>query len=366
MKTKLLLLVIFILPVTLVRAQISTTVVNCSTPMSNTFFQQKLNQVNATYDAVSRMNQARALVQNNCLSSWQVKQVAMALYDDSDKLEFCKMAFPKTTDPDNFYDVYDAFAYFSTAFRLHDFVQNTRNGGPIRNNPPVTQNDMFPVLPYPDYNQYLGPTGCSLPISEEAFMGYVREMKGVRMTDQARFDYAKNIIATQCLSTAQIMKMGTLITLENLRLDLLKAGLPRVYDRGNYGSGQYILSTQAFKNDFMNALYGQPNNTNNQNTPPPCTVSQTDFDDIKRSINNASFASSKVTIGKQAIQAKKCFTVKQIKEILGLFAFDENKLDMAKFCYDYCIDKSNYYQVNDVFSFSSSKDELSTYVQSRQ
>jgi len=139
-----------------------------------------------------------------------------------------------------------------------------------------------------------------------------------------------------------------------------------VYDRGNYGSGQYILSTQAFKNDFMNALYGQPNSTNNQNTPPPCTVSQADFDDIKRSINNASFASSKVTIGKQAIQAKKCFTVKPIKEILGLYSFDENKLDMAKFCYDYCIDKSNYYQVNDVFSFSSSKDALSTYVQSRQ
>lgn len=341
----------------------------CTMAMSNTFFQQKLNQINNTYDARSRFNQARTLVMGNCLSSWQVKQVAMALADDMDKLEFCKTAYPKTTDPENFYDVYDAFAYFSTAFRLHDFVsfQRTVTSNTVTSVITTTNNNdvQFPALPYPDYNQYLGPTGCSLPVSEEVFMGFARELKNSRMNDQAKSDYAKNLVNNNCLSTSQIMKLATLLANDNYKLELLKTGIPRVYDRNNYASAQHVFSTQPFKNEFISTLYGQPNN-NQQNTQTPCTVSQTDFDEIKRTVNNTSFASSKVTVCKQAVQAKKCFTVKQIKELIGLFSFDDNKLDIAKFCYDYCTDKSNYYQVNDVFSFTSSKDELTNYIQGRQ
>jgi len=361
MKPKLLLLICAVFVLARLDAQ------NCTIAMSNTFFQQKLNQISAAYDADSRYNQARLLAQNNCMSSWQVKQVAMALYDDQDKLEFCKLAYTKVTDPANFYDVYDAFAYFSTAFRLHDFVFSS--GTTVH--PVVTPpgNELgFPVLPYPDYNQYLGATGCPLPVSEDMFISYAREMKNGRINDQAKLDYARNIVNSQCLSTSQIMKLATFITMENMRLDLLKAGIPRVYDRGNYSNAQHVLTVQNFRNDFLNALFGQPNKTNDgaQNTPPPCTVSQPEFDDIKKSVSSTSFASSKVTIAKQAVQAKKCFTVKQIKELLQLFSFDDNKLDMAKFCYDYCIDKSNYYQVNDVFAFSSSKDDLSNFVRTRQ
>lgn len=344
--------------------------VNCTTPISNTFFQQKLNQINATYDAASRFNQAKALAQSNCLSSWQVKQIAMSLYDDHDKLEFCKMAFVKTTDKDNFYDVYDAFAFFSSAFRLHDYVISMRGNNTVTTtitNVITTPNDIqFPVLPYPDYNQYLGPTGCMLPIDETSFMNYAREIKNSRISEQAKVEYAKSLISTQCLSTSQIMKIATLLTVENSKLDLLKFAIPRVYDRNNYSHAQHVLSSQPLKNDFLNALFGQPNNTNNQNTQTPCTVSDNDFNDIKKTISNTSFSSSKITIGKQAVQAKKCFTVKQIKELLGLYSFDDSKLEMAKFCYDYCIDKSNYYQINDVFSFTSSKDNLTEYIQGRQ
>lgn len=340
----------------------------CTTPVSNTFFQQKLNQINTTLDADSRFNLARSLVQSNCLSSWQVKQVTLALADDQDKLEFCKVAYAKTTDQVNFYDVYDAFAYFSTVFRLHDYVNTQRmgsGGNPvvITNNTPTNELG-FPMLPYPDYNQYLGATGCNAPMSEETFTTFAKEVKYSKMMEQAKADYVKNLINTQCLSTAQIMKLTSLLSLENLRLDVLKAGIPRVYDRGNYGYAQYVLNTQSFKNDFMNALFGQTTTTTT--TTVQCTVTQAELDDIKKTIENTSFSSSKVTIAKQAIQAKKCFTVKQIKDILNLFPFDDNKLDIAKFAYDYCSDKSNYYQVNDAFSFTSSKDDLTRYVQSKQ
>ena len=53
-------------------------------------------------------------------------------------------------------------------------------------------------------------------------------------------------------------------------------------------------------------------------------------------------------------------------QIANLFSFDDNKLEFAKFAYDYCIEPRNYFKLNGIFSFSSNADELSDYVQSRQ
>lgn len=56
--------------------------------------------------------------------------------------------------------------------------------------------------------------------------------------------------------------------------------------------------------------------------------------------------------------AKKCFTVSQIKSIVKTMSFENDKLEVAKYAYDYCIDKQNYYQLSDVFDFSSSTTDL--------
>ena len=52
--------------------------------------------------------------------------------------------------------------------------------------------------------------------------------------------------------------------------------------------------------------------------------------------------------------------------MLQLFSFEDTKLSMAKFAYAYVADPSNYYTLNDIFSFDSSKDELSNYVMSNK
>jgi hypothetical protein len=126
-----------------------------------------------------------------------------------------------------------------------------------------------------------------------------------------------------------------------------------------------LLPSTNYKLDFANFLKGNTTTTTIINTNNTCVVSSDEMKDIKNTINNSSFDNSKLTVAKQAISAKKCFTVNQIKEILGLFDFESSKLELAKYAYDYCIDKSNYYLVNDLFSFSSSKDDLTKYIQGK-
>lgn len=94
-----------------------------------------------------------------------------------------------------------------------------------------------------------------------------------------------------------------------------------------------------------------------------CTVamSSSDFNVAKASVNKQSFSDSKMKTAKQFTKAN-CLSVNQIKEIMNLFSFDDDKLEYAKYAYDYCVDKNKYFMLAEEFSFSSSSDSLNDYI----
>jgi Domain of unknown function (DUF4476) len=114
-------------------------------------------------------------------------------------------------------------------------------------------------------------------------------------------------------------------------------------DNTNYNNG----TTTTYNN---NCIYG---------------MSESEFRDAKSSISNGSFEDTKSSTFKQVV-SNKCVNTKQIKEMLQLFTFEETKLEMAKYAYTYVADPSNYYTVNDIFTFDASKTELSDYVMSHK
>lgn len=339
---------------------------NCTVPISNTYFQREYGTISSTLNATSKLTYAINMANTNCLSSAQVKQVTMLFLSDVDKLDFAKAAYKNTVDKDNFYDVYDAFAYFSTVFRLHDYVTAQKPQFNTYNNYTTTVTTDYPVYIYPDYASYFGITGCNYPMDETSFYSNYSSYKMSKMAENAKVTAIKDFINVNCLSTSQIMKLASILSMESYRLDVLKSGYLRAYDRGNYGYTDQLLPSNNYKLDLNNYIKGNTTTTTTIiTTNNTCTVSADEMKDIKNTINNASFDNSRMTVAKQAISAKKCFTVNQIKEILGLYDFESSKLEMAKYSYDYCIDKSNYYLINDLFSFTSSKDELTKYVQGR-
>lgn len=95
----------------------------------------------------------------------------------------------------------------------------------------------------------------------------------------------------------------------------------------------------------------------------PWPMSDSDFNSAKSSIGSKDFEESKMTTAKQVCNSK-CFTVAQVKEVMGLFSFEQSKLDFAKYAYTHTYDVGNYYQVNDAFGFESSIDDLNQYIQS--
>lgn len=101
-------------------------------------------------------------------------------------------------------------------------------------------------------------------------------------------------------------------------------------------------------------------------SPSRCSTSATsaDFNSVSGSIKSKSFEDSKLTTAKQATRGK-CFTAAQIRDIMKLFKFEESRLDYAKFAYDFVFDASNYYLVNEAFTFESSIEDLDNYISSK-
>jgi hypothetical protein len=93
-------------------------------------------------------------------------------------------------------------------------------------------------------------------------------------------------------------------------------------------------------------------------------MSSSDFSSALGTIENEGFDDTKLSIAKQ-ISGSNCLSTNQITEVCKLFGFEETKLKFAKFAYDRCTEPNNYFKVNNVFNFSSSKDELTKYIQGR-
>ncbi|MGI9527831.1 MAG: DUF4476 domain-containing protein [Weeksellaceae bacterium] len=91
------------------------------------------------------------------------------------------------------------------------------------------------------------------------------------------------------------------------------------------------------------------------------TMNQTSFNRFMSTLKKESFDEGKIRLIEST--AKDIyFTAEQIKEMISLFSFDDNKLDIAKKLYAQCVDKYNYYLVNEAFSFSSTKEKLQDYI----
>ena len=86
--------------------------------------------------------------------------------------------------------------------------------------------------------------------------------------------------------------------------------------------------------------------------------------DILRSMDNAWNDDERLAISKQAIQNRQ-LTVDQIKSIMSKFWFEDNRLEFAKFAYSRCRDREDYYQVNEAFWFSSSREKLRDFIESQ-
>ena len=86
-----------------------------------------------------------------------------------------------------------------------------------------------------------------------------------------------------------------------------------------------------------------------------------EFEFVKEQIRKEWLETNRLVSAKVIVD-KNNFTAQQSKELVLLFGFENNKLEIAKYVYRKTVDKQNYFIVNEAFSFSSSRDELARFI----
>ena len=108
--------------------------------------------------------------------------------------------------------------------------------------------------------------------------------------------------------------------------------------------------------------YGNnPVNNNNNNSGNRATMSMTAYENLKTQISQKSFEKERMELANQTVK-QNILTANQIAGILRLLAFDNNRLDFAKFAYSYVFDKENYAAVSDALAFDSNKKALKEFL----
>lgn len=126
-------------------------------------------------------------------------------------------------------------------------------------------------------------------------------------------------------------------------------------------NGRVDVDEQRIRDNRREDWYDRDNGRDDRFDPTRSAMDPQSFDMLKRALNRESFEKSRLAIAKQTIDRNN-FTSAQVREMALLFAFEDSKLDLTKYAYGRTVDKNNYFQVYNVFSFSSSKEELADYI----
>jgi len=90
-------------------------------------------------------------------------------------------------------------------------------------------------------------------------------------------------------------------------------------------------------------------------------MTNNDFAQAKESLRREWFENTRLETAKQIID-RSYFTSQQVKEMVLLFTFENNRLDIAKYAFGKTVDKGNYFIVNDAFTFNNNKEALKEYI----
>lgn len=137
----------------------------------------------------------------------------------------------------------------------------------------------------------------------------------------------------------------------HLEISVLRFG-KTVWDEGD-------IAADDWANDFTNPVASSGNGSGINHL-----VDNTQFEKIKKAINDQYYDDDKLVYAKVIVKDN-LFTSEQVIALCKLFAYDDSKLNIAKYAYDYCTDKGNYFTVTSVFYYNDTRNELMKFIGSK-
>lgn len=250
------------------------------------------------------------------------------------------------------------------------------------------QNDPYSNWNDSDYDNYNDGNGSnnSNELRNQDVVDLGNMVKG-RSMDDDKLKLMQSVLADRTYYTDQLRTMVGWLTFEDNKVDFLKGAYDNTVDKENYWKLEDVFSFSSSKdqlNDYINARKPQVVNNRddrgrdwNDNTGGsdrgrgydnnynPNAMNNQDMNDLGSRVKDRVGDSDKQKLV-QSVMTGRQYDTDQLRTVMGWFSFESTKLDFAKWAYKGTIDKENYWKLEDMFSFTSSKDELNDWVQAQR
>lgn len=183
-----------------------------------------------------------------------------------------------------------------------------------------------------------------------------------RVRIQRSVNTKKNVInsafntAGNYFTTNQVEELLRQITSESFRVQLAKSSYRLVTDKNNFHNIYKLLQNQ-YDRDELEAYV----RSYNKEIHPSLTESE--FNSLYQYIRQQWPAGDQVnSIRSTFNNTNYYFTTQQASKLIELIIGETNRLELAKLSYPTITDRNNFYQMNDLFSYQNSVEELTNYV----
>lgn len=212
-----------------------------------------------------------------------------------------------------------------------------------------------------NYFQFAGLTGSSFLLTvkdqftnEVIFNNYVNIPEG--STVNAELDTYNNLNIKNTNYPTNTNNGGTIGNVNY-------GGSQNGYGNNGYGNNAYGNDNHCGTNHGNHNNNGNHYGHNNPNNPHYNNNynNNTYFNQFITNLKNEGFDSNRLKSAKAYANAN-MLSAAQVNEIAKTFTFDSNRLTWAKYAYNKCYDKQNYFLLEDSFTFSSNYNDLLNYI----
>jgi hypothetical protein len=274
---------------------------------------------------------------NNYFTVSQARQLVQLAPDEANRLYLAKISYRSIIDRNNFSQMNTLLNSQASRNELNTFVNTYDNSNPVYTKIAMKEAEYNTL--YSDIQNRYG--------------------IGAKMSALSNVFAAANYFFT----TPQAKKLIQLVSDENNRLGLAKASYDNIVDQANF-SQLYDL----FSNSSRTALeiYVRDHQTDPVYTPPVYTktpMSNSNYTSIYNEVRNTyGFGAKMSRLTEIFANETYYFTVAQAKQLVQLVSSESNRLELAKSAYSNITDPENFNSMHEVLTSQSSKNELSTYV----
>ena len=264
-------------------------------------------------------------------------QLITQVTGESDRLALAKAAYPRISDPANYYS-------------LEELLTTTASKNELRN---------YGMSSSGEYAAKSGMTDANFNTLMRKVKNEWKSSSRVSMI-KTSFDNKNNYFTTD-----QAGQLIALVTTEADRLALAKASYRSIVDTARFTDLYELLNTNESRNALAQYVYTYNGGTGSiyNNTTYRTPMSDADYNYLYKDIQGQWLPFTKMSALTNAFSnTSNYFTTAQARKLILLVSDEDNRLELAKSAYKNITDPANFSQLYDVLPTQSKRDELDQYV----